>query len=40
MLMDTLLAMKREAARPQDLLDIVALEEARKLRESGGYDQG
>jgi len=38
--LDTLLAMKREAARPQDLLDIVALEEVRKLRETGGHDQG
>ncbi len=37
--LDTLLAMKRQAARPQDLLDIAALEDARKMREAGSDDQ-
>ncbi|MEI6350764.1 MAG: nucleotidyl transferase AbiEii/AbiGii toxin family protein [Verrucomicrobiota bacterium] len=32
---ESLLAMKRLAARPQDLADIAALEEARKISESG-----
>ena len=32
--LEALLAMKREAGRPQDLIDIAALEEARRVRES------
>jgi len=36
----TLLAMKRQAARPQDLIDITALEEAKKMREAGRDEQG
>lgn len=36
----TLLAMKRQAARPQDLMDIAALEEANKMREAGQDEQG
>jgi predicted nucleotidyltransferase len=38
--LETLLAMKRQAARPQDLMDIVALEEAKKVREGGPDEQG
>jgi hypothetical protein len=37
---DSLLEMKRSAGRPQDLLDIAALEEARRLSEGGRDDQG
>lgn len=36
---ETLLAMKRQAARPQDLVDIAALEEARQMRETGRDDK-
>jgi hypothetical protein len=35
---DTLLAMKRVAARPQDLADISELEQIQKLKESGPSD--
>ena len=38
--LETLLAMKRQAARPQDLMDIAALEEAKKMREAGRDEQG
>jgi hypothetical protein len=38
--LDTLLAMKRAAARPQDLMDIAALEEAKRMREAGHDDEG
>lgn len=38
--LDTLLAMKRQAARPQDLMDIAALEEAKRMREAGRDDEG
>jgi hypothetical protein len=37
--LDTLLAMKRQAARPQDLMDIAALEEAKRMRETGRDDE-
>jgi hypothetical protein len=37
--LDTLLAMKRQAARPQDLMDIAALEETNKMRETDRNDQ-
>ena len=37
--LDTLLIMKRDAARPQDLIDIAALEELRKTGESDADDQ-
>ena len=37
--LDTLLAMKRQAARPQDLMDIAALEETKKMRDTDRNDQ-
>ena len=33
---DSLITMKRSAGRPQDMVDIAALEEARRMRESEG----
>jgi len=35
---ETLIAMKRVAARPQDLADIAELEQTQKLREAGQDD--
>ena len=35
---ETLIAMKRLAARPQDLADVAELEQIRKLKESGHGD--
>jgi hypothetical protein len=37
---EALLAMKREAGRPQDMADIATLEEVQKLREAHPDDQG
>jgi len=37
---DTLVEMKRSAGRPQDIVDIAALEDVRRISESRGDDKG